>query len=177
MDGVGDVVGDAGDGVGDLVRCLVARIAEESGGLAAVVVGRSEGGGAGEGEGVVVEEGEVDMGVVRDPGETLLDAGDFEADEAVENFFDGVVEDGAAEGDVERFGHLVGEHVESGVEGSGGGVDPAEDVVVDVLVRGQDHLVRARRPGFGGVIELLHDLSGKVPDLMSKSRDFFLDDA
>lgn len=88
--------------------------------------GGGEGSGGAEGEGVVIEGWEVDVGVRGDPVETFLDAGDFETDEAVEDSCDGIVEDGAAEGVIEDGHGLVDESVQGVVDGAGGGVDPTE---------------------------------------------------
>ena len=170
----GDVGGDFGDGGGDFVGFFGAGGGEKGILSGVVVVVVTEAGGGAEGEGVVSDEGEVDVSVVGDPGEAFLDAGDFEADEAFEDAGYRVVEDGAAEGLVEDADGVVDEFVEGGVDGARGGVDPAEDVVVDVVVESRDGFVGAVGPGFGGVVELVDDEVGELTDVGGEGGDFFL---
>ena len=176
-DGVGEVGRDGGDGVGDGVRGRGAGVGEEGvGAVGGGGVARNGGRGA-EGEGVVGEEGEVDVRVVGDPVEPFLDAGDLEPDEAVEDLGDGAVQDGAAEGGVEGVGYAVDEDVERVVEGARRGVDPAEDVLVDVVVRGDDGVVDAVGPVVGGVFERGDHFVGKAVDFVDERRHFLLDDS
>jgi len=108
------------------------------------------------------------VGVVADPGEALLDAGDFETDQAFEDSGDGFVEDCSAKGLVERTDGFVDEDVEGVVDGTSGDVDPAEDVVVDFVVDAHDGGVGAVGPGLGGVVELVDHHVGELSDLVGQ---------
>lgn len=174
FEGVRNVDDDFRDGVCDFILCFVARGSEEAL-CAAGAVFICQTGGSAEGEGVVVEEWEIDVGVVVDPGEAFLDRSNLEADEAFEDAGDRVVEDGAAESLIELADGLFNEGVEGVVDGACGGIDPAEDVMVDVVVEVRDGGVGAVSPGFGGVVKFGDDQVGEISDVVGEGGDFLLD--
>lgn len=158
-----DLIGDAEDDLGDLVGGLVVGVGEEAIGGVGGAVGDAVCGAAR--EGVVGEEGEVDVGVVVDPGQGLLHGLDLEPDEAVVDLLDGPAEDGVAEGVVEHAGGLLDEGVERVVDGGGAGVDPAEDVLVQVGVGVGDGAVGVGGPFRRGVLQLVDDFAGELAHL------------
>ena len=106
-----------------------------------------------------------------------MHACDFETDEAVEDFFDGIIEHRAAERFVEDRSRFVDEDVEGVVHCAGGSVDPAEDIFVDIAVRVRDGAVGARGPACRGIVEAVDDFAGEVADFRGELGDFFLDGA
>ena len=164
-------VGHVGDGGGDVIA---RRLAWRSKKLVARAVGRERGGGA-ERKGAVVEGGKVNVRIVVDPGEALFDALNLEADEAVEDAEDGVVEDRAAKGLVEGVGHAVDEFVEGVVDRAGGHVDPAKDVVVDVVVRLEDDVVGAGCPALACILQRRDNLLRKVAHLVREGGHLLFD--
>lgn len=117
-------------------------------------------------EGVIGDGGEVDVRVIGDPVEALLETGDFEPDQTFEDARHGTIEDRAAKSAIEHVCRIVDEHVEGIVDGAGGGIDPAKDLVVDVVVDVHDRIIRAVGPRFRGVFQFADDQIGKVTDFV-----------
>ncbi len=158
------------DSVGDLVSGVLAWAREER--CVLVAKGASD---VIEGECVISQQGKVNMSVVRNPGKAFFDARDFKPNETVKDTFDGIVEDGAAEGFIEGLCRFIDEDIESLVEGAGGGVDPAQNVMVDDGVYFDEDAVGVSGPSCGSVVDGVDDFAGEVSDLVGKVRDFLPD--
>ncbi|KAI4122984.1 MAG: hypothetical protein LQ347_006318, partial [Umbilicaria vellea] len=118
---------------------------------------------------------ELDFRVIRDPVKTFLDTSNLEANETVHDFHDGIVEDCPAEGHVKGFRHTVDEYIEGLVQRARGGVDPAKDILVDVVVCRSNGVISPNSPCFGGVVQGADNLPCKVSNLVFQCRDFLLD--
>ena len=165
-----EFVGDFDDSRANLISSCGAWIGEEV--LGSCIAG--EGGCCAEGEDILVEFGEGDVRVVVDPCESFLYAFDFEFDEAVEDAHDRLVQDRSAKGLIQGCDHLVGESDECVVHCCGGGIDPAEDIVVDLSICGVDYTVCVCSPGCGSSVERGDNFVGKVLYFVDQGRNFLL---
>lgn len=138
-DAVEKFADDMIDGFTDFVLGLAAGIGKEFGGRRRVA-DFSKGS---KRESVVLHARELYMGVVLDPGQAFLESGNLQPDQAVEDVFDGVVENGATKGAVQGGAHLVDEFVEGAVDGACCSIDPAKNVVVDLVIELVDCAVNA----------------------------------
>ena len=149
-----------GNGGGDFVGSCATWVCEER---CALIVGGNRCHVV-QGEGVVVQQWEIDMRVVVHPGETFLDAGNFQTYEAVENFVDWVLEHGNAKCLVQRTSHFVDEGVQGVVQCGSRGIDPAKQVVINVVTCTRDSVVGTSGPSLRGVVDCIYDFPGEVAD-------------
>src|SRR5690242_2055679 len=115
------------------------------------------------------------MSVLGYPRQAVLEGGNLQPDQAVQYFLDRVVQNRAAKSRVERLAHLVHENIERVVDCGGAGVDPAQDVVVDLTVHLADGAIDALGPRHGGVLERSNNIASKVSDLFCELGSLVLD--
>lgn len=168
-DAVAEVVGDAGDGPRDLVGGDARGRGQEGGHVRVAVDGAL----GARREGLVVEHGEADLGVVVHPREALLDRLDLEADQAADHLLDRVLQDRLAEHRRQALVHQVREGVERVVDRARRVGHVTQNVVVDFVLEGQDHAVGVARPALGHALEARDHFVGEVADLVGE-RGYFL---